>query len=86
MRWQKEVCGWAIDQTTLITVRAKGCDFVGVRTIDTKDIYIAPISLWFDRKIFKEHNYEGIGNGGTLQRLLYLEHFVINKGKTELKI
>ena len=79
-----QVCGWAIDEVTLYNMRAKGCTHIGVRTEDTHDLYLAPMAAWFDRKLYKDHNYDGIGRGGSRQRLLHLQHFWVAKGSVAL--
>ena len=77
-------CGWAIDEVTCISMRAKGVKVMGVRCTDTHDLYLTPIESFFDRKIFSIIDYTGVGRGGSRQRVVTIQHFEIQKGAVDL--
>jgi hypothetical protein len=74
---------WAIDQETLLEMRTKGIEFVGVYVRDNGDIYITHISNFFDRTKSKILNYES--RGGALQSYLPLEFFKHRLGSIKIK-
>ncbi|MGI4851995.1 MAG: hypothetical protein ACRYGR_08650, partial [Janthinobacterium lividum] len=78
------IAAWAIDEVHLISIRARGFKLIGVRVIDIGDLYLAPLSRYFDRKLYKIHDYTGIGRGGSRQRLLGIQHFTCRKGIVSL--
>jgi hypothetical protein len=47
----EEHASWALDEKLLYTLRAKGIARLGVRTIDTEDLYLATTAVFFDPKI-----------------------------------
>ena len=81
---KEEVAAWAIDETLLMSLRAKSIEFIGVRVEDTGDIYLARMSLYFDRKVFKTIDFIGIGRGGSRQRIVPISKFTLRKGAVAL--
>ncbi len=77
---------WAIDETTLYAMRARGATRVGVRVIDTGDLYVTDMKNFFDLSKAKVKDYTGIGRGGSRQRYLPFQHFAISKGLVELPL
>jgi len=76
---------WALDEITLYGLRAKGIQIVGVRVIDTGDVYLTRLAFFFDLKKANIKDYTGIGaKGGTRQRYLPLQHFVFRRGEVAL--
>lgn len=73
---------WAIDETTLYNLRAKSVKWIGVRVVDTKDMYITHMANYFDLKKAKVKDYEA--RGGTRQRYLPLRWFLFRRGETVL--
>lgn len=67
--------GWAIDINTLLKVRAKGAQFICVECQDNGDTYITPIESYFKSGQYRSINYEGIGRGGSQQRVVLLSQF-----------
>ncbi|MCV5262685.1 hypothetical protein OFC55_34005, partial [Escherichia coli] len=66
---------WAIDETTLYSVRARGCTRVGVRVEDTGDLFLTDIAHFFDLTRARIRDYTGVGRGGSRQRYLPFQHF-----------
>lgn len=64
---------WALDDETLITLRAQGIKFVGVLDRDTGDKYLTYLDRFFDKSAANILNYEA--RGGALQRYLPLGQF-----------
>ncbi|AMB48363.1 hypothetical protein [Methylobacterium sp. AMS5] len=76
---------WAIDDGTLIQMRARCIKFVGVKLKDDdKGYYLTRIENFFDRDKAKVLNYTGRGRGGSLQRFLPLDHFLHKPGVLKL--
>ena len=71
---QKETAAWAIDEALLYKLRAKGVTKVGVIELDTDDVYMADIKVWFNSKTSKLRDYTGIGRGGSRQRYVPFQH------------
>lgn len=74
---------WALDDQTLLEMRAKGIRVIGVFVRDTGDIYLTRIENFFDRAKAKLLNYES--RGGALQRYLPLTFFKIRYGRVKFK-
>lgn len=70
---------WALDEETLIAMRAKGIRFIGVLVRETGDIYLTKTERFFDRALAKVLNYEA--RGGSLQKYLPLRYFQLKSGK-----
>lgn len=81
---RKGTACWALDQETLLTMRAKKIKWVGVRVKETEDIYLTHIDNFFDRTKAKILNYEN--RGGALQSYLPLQFFKIRLADTKIKI
>jgi hypothetical protein len=64
---------WALDEDTLIMLRAQKIRFVGVIDRDTGDKYMTVIERFFDPKFANILNYHH--RGGALQRYLPLSNF-----------
>jgi hypothetical protein len=64
---------WALDEETLLNLRAKGIKFVGVLDRDTGDKYMTVLDRFFDPKNAAILNYES--RGGALQRYLPINQF-----------
>lgn len=64
---------WALDEETLIQMRAQGIKFVGVLVRETGDKFLTELSWFFDKTRAKVMNYER--RGGALQRYLPLQYF-----------
>jgi hypothetical protein len=77
---------WAIDETTLYSLRARGITIVGVRVTDTGDLYLANLKDFFDFKKAQVRDYTGIGRGGSRQRYLKLQHFAFKRGDRALAV
>lgn len=77
---------WALDETTLYSLRARGITLVGVRVVDTGDIYLAELKDFFDFKKAHVRDYTGIGRGGSRQRYMGLQHFALQKGTLALAV
>ena len=75
--------GWAIDEVTLLNMRAKRAAYIGVR-VDNGDSYITPISTYFTPGSFQSIDYEGVGRGGARQRVVLLSNFVKKAGAVPL--
>ena len=73
---------WAIDDETLLQVRAQGIPFVGVLVRDTKDLYMTTLDRFFDKRFYKILNYSG--RNGSLQRHLPLTQFRYRSGKVRI--
>jgi hypothetical protein len=58
----------AIDDATLLKLRARKIDFVGMREEETGDLYLTRLENYFDRDKAPYRNYTG--RGGALQRFL----------------
>lgn len=81
----EEVASWAIDDALLYKLRAKNVSFIGVRVIDTGDVYLTRIASFFDRRRFKSINYEGVGRGGSQQRCVPIQFFIKKRGVVDLR-
>lgn len=79
---RKGTATWALDDETLIQMRAQGIKFVGVLVRDNKDLWMTSIDLFFDRRFFKVLNYTG--RGGTVQRHLPLKYFRRRPGRVRI--
>jgi hypothetical protein len=74
---------WAIDEATLLEMRAKGIKYIGVFVRDNGDTYLTSIDNYFDKTKAKILNYEK--RGGSLQRFLPLIYFRVKHGAVKLK-
>src|SRR3981081_3734233 len=81
---QEEIAAWAIDELLLVNLRAKKVKFIGVRVVDTGDFYLTKLEVFFNRKCFKLRDYTGVARGGSRQRYVPLQHFLLKKGRVEL--
>ena len=81
---QEEIAAWAIDELLLVNLRAKKVKFIGVRVIDKGDFYLTKLETFFDRAKYKLMDYSGVGRGGSRQRYVPLQHFLLKKGRVEL--
>lgn len=77
------VACWAIDESTLLEMRAKGVRLIGVYVRDNGDIYLTHLNNFFDKSKAKLLNYES--RGGALQRYLPLQYFRVRFGKVSIK-
>jgi hypothetical protein len=75
---RKGTACWALDEETLIMMRAKGIKVVGVEVRETEDRYFADLAWFFDRKRATVLNYAS--RGGALQRYLPLSEFRVLPG------
>ena len=75
----KGVACWAIDDETLLMLRANAIGVVGVMVSDTGDRYVTKTANFFDKTKASLLNYEA--RGGALQRYLPIQHFVYRAGK-----
>jgi hypothetical protein len=64
---------WAIDDATLLMLRARKIEFCGVRMKETGDKWLTRTEHFFNRDLATIKNYTG--RGGALQRYLPLQHF-----------
>src|SRR5438105_1223949 len=80
----EEVASWAIDELLLVNLRAKKVKFIGVRVVDTGSLYLTRLETFFDRTKYRIRDYTGVGRGGSRQRYVPLQHFLLNKGRVEL--
>jgi hypothetical protein len=71
---------WAIDDETLLQMRAQGVRYVGVLCRDNRDIWLTTIDQFFGKATVL--NYAG--RGGALQRYLPLTHFKRRAGAVKL--
>lgn len=74
---------WALDEETLIQMRAQGIRFVGVLVRETGDKFVTELAWFFDKSRAKVMNYER--RGGALQRYLPLQHFRRLPGHVRVK-
>jgi hypothetical protein len=81
---QEEIAAWAIDENLVFRLRAKGVSSIGVRVIDTGDVYLTRIANFFNIRIYKMHDYTGVGRGGSRQRYVPLQHFNLKRGVVNL--
>jgi len=75
----EEIAAWAIDEALLVKLRVQGVFFIGVRVIDTGDLYLTRLRTFTDPKTSKMHDYTGVGRGGSRQRYVHLKHFAHKK-------
>lgn len=75
----EELAAWAIDEDLLVKLRVKGVFFVGVRVIDTGDLYLTRLRTFTDPKTSKLRDYTGVGRGGSRQRYVVFKHFALKK-------
>lgn len=80
---KKDVAAWALDEETLIQMRAQGVRFVGVLVRETGDRFITPIANFFDKTKARILNFES--RGGALQRYLPLSLFTRRPGRLRVK-
>ena len=80
----EEEAAWMIDETHLFNARARGCKLIGVRVIDTGDLYVTELSNYFDLRKAKIRSYSEAGRGGSRQRYLPLIHFHLTKARVDL--
>ncbi|MCP1540002.1 hypothetical protein [Methylorubrum extorquens] len=73
---------WALDDATLLMLRARKIEFAGVLMKDTGDKWITRTELFFDRDKAKIMNFTG--RGGALQRYLPMEHFRFRRAPPKL--
>lgn len=76
------VAAWALDMTTVIAARARGCTLVGVRVKETGDYYFTKLENFFTPKRVRTINYSS--KGGSLQKVLPLRYWT--KIKAEISI
>lgn len=74
---------WALDDETLIDLKAQGVELVGVWCKDTDDRYMTKLSLFMDRTKAKVLDYNA--RGGSLQRYLPLQYFAKRTGETKIR-
>lgn len=81
---RKGTAAWAIDEETLLKMRALGIEHVGVRVRETGDIYLSTLERFMDRTKAKILNYEG--RGGSLQRYLPItaDNFAYKPGRVSI--
>lgn len=77
------VACWAIDDETLLEMRAKGVPFIGVLVRETGDLYMTRLETFWDKTKVKLLNYET--RGGARQRYLPLQFFKVRYGKISMK-
>ena len=73
---------WALDEETLLMLRAQGVVYAGVLVRETQDIFLTRTEAFFDKTKVKIMNYER--RGGALQRYLPLKFFRRRPGKTRI--
>lgn len=74
----KGVAHWAMDESTMLDIRAKKIDFLGVWEYESGDKYISPVAAW-DRA--KPMNLETRGRMSQVH--LPFSEFLIVQGKTK---
>jgi hypothetical protein len=79
----KGVAAWALDEETLIQMRAQGIRYAGVMVRETGERFLTDLSWFFDKKKAKVLNYET--RGGALQRYLPLQYFRRRGGRASFK-
>lgn len=67
------VAEWALDDETILRLRAEAVNYIGVCENTTGNVWIAPAATWMDRANFTYRNYER--RGGALQRYMNHDHF-----------
>lgn len=75
---------WAIDEELLINLRLRSVEYVGVRVVDTGDVYLTKRQTFMDPKTSSLRDYTGFGKGGSRQRFVTLNHFALQKGVVDL--
>lgn len=79
----RENCAaWGIEIETLMNMRRKGVDYVGVRVKDTGDLYLTPMRHYADFRLAKLR--DGFRKTKHKQKFLPIRHFVKRDGKTVL--
>lgn len=73
---------WALDVDTLTQMRALSINLVGVLVRDTGDIYLTRLEHFQDFSKAKVLNFDR--RGGSLQRYLPLQWFMMRRGKVSL--
>ena len=73
---------WAIDEETLLQMRAQGVPFIGVLLRETGDIFLTRTEVFFDRTKAKILTFER--RGAALQRYLPLQYFQRKAGKVSM--
>lgn len=73
---------WALDDETLLMLRARKIPFAGVLVRETQDVFLTRTEHFFDKTKAKVMNYSG--RGGALQRYLPLAYFMRRPGKIKL--
>lgn len=68
---------WALDDATLLMLRARKIEFAGVILKDTGDKWLTRTECFFDRDKATVKNYTG--RGGALQRYLPMQHFAFRR-------
>lgn len=79
---RKGVASWAIDEDTLIYMRALGVQFIGVHCKTTGAKYLTSLGHFYDRSLVQILNFAA--RGGALQRYMPLQHFRVTPGKIKL--
>lgn len=64
---------WAIDETTLMSARHRGCDYIGVWVKKLNWIFLTPIDTFIDPRKFYRRNYGS--KGGSEQRYVSTHHW-----------
>lgn len=68
--------GWALDDETLLNLRATGIRFVGVLLRETQEVWLTKLDTFLARgpgRLWYFHDHTT--RGGTPQRILPLQHF-----------
>ncbi|MBP2498398.1 hypothetical protein ABID82_005084 [Methylobacterium sp. PvP062] len=73
---------WALDDATLLMLRARKIEFAGVLLKDTGDKWLIRTEIFFDRDKASAKNYSG--RGGALQRYLPMQHFAFRRAPVKM--
>ncbi|UIN38339.1 hypothetical protein [Methylobacterium oryzae] len=73
---------WALDDATLLMLRARKIEFAGVLLKDTGDKWLTRTEIFFDRDKASVKNYSG--RGGALQRYLPLRNFAFRRAPIKI--
>ena len=73
---------WALDDATLLMLRARKIEFAGVLLKDTGDKWLTRTETFLDRDKASVKNYTG--RGGALQRYLPMSHFAFRRAPVKM--
>lgn len=78
---------WALDESLCLTLRSRGYKHIAFRETDTGDLYITPLSNFYDRKKYKtiRSNSEFV-DANKAKRGLPIQFFEYHRSLVKLKV